>query len=72
MEYRFVINYTVDGQQESMDVITESSNLTQEEALRRVKEKTKPYAPKEISDITIRKLEQSDHINTDPETSASE
>jgi hypothetical protein len=72
MEYRFVINYEVDRQQESLDVVTDSSNLTQEEAQRRVYEKTKPYAPKEIKNISVRKLEQSDNINTDPETSASE
>lgn len=72
MEYRFVIHYTVDGQQESLDVITDSPNLTQEDAQRRVKEKTKPYAPKEIKNVTVQKLEQSDNINTDPETSASE
>jgi hypothetical protein len=37
-----------------------------------VKEATKPYAPKELGDIRVNKLEQSDNINSDPETSASE
>ena len=72
MEYRFVIHYTMDGQPESLNVVTDNPTLSQEEAEKRVKEATKPYAPKELGDIRVNKLEQSDKINSDPETSASE
>lgn len=72
MEYRFVIHYTMDGQPESLNVVTDTPKLSQDEAERRVKEATMPYAPKVLGDITVTKLEQSDNINSDPETSASE
>lgn len=72
MEYRYVIHYVVDGQPETLNLVTESPELSPAEAQRRVEEKTRPYAPKTIGKIIIAKQEQSDNINTDPETSASE
>lgn len=72
MEHRFIINYTMDDQTESMEVITESTTLTADEARKRVETATKPYGQKTITDVTIAKVDTSENIDTDPETSASE
>lgn len=72
MEHRYLIDYTLDGQQESLEVITESSILTEEEARKRVESAVKPYGKTNVTDIRVVK-EKVDHvIDTDPETSASE
>ncbi|GGY83135.1 hypothetical protein GCM10011613_30000 [Cellvibrio zantedeschiae] len=73
MEHRYVIDYTLDGQKESLEVITDSEVLTQEEAQKRVKAAAKPYGKtNEVSDIKIVTVHSADVIDTDPATSASE
>ena len=72
MEHRFIINYTMDDQTESLEVITDSENLSAEEARKRVEVETKPYGEKIISNISVAKVDTSENIDTDPETSASE
>jgi hypothetical protein len=72
MEHRYVINYTLDGQQESLEVITDSEALTLEEAQNRVKEAAKPYGKKKVENINIVTVQSADVIDTDPQTSASE
>lgn len=72
MEHRYVIDYTLDGQKESLEVITDSEALTPEEAQKRVKAAAKPYGKTNISDIKIVTVHSADVIDTDPSTSASE
>ena len=72
MEYRFVIHYTGDDQKESLELITESPQITQEQARKAVEKKVAPYGIKNIANIFIVKTDVSENINTDPETSASE
>lgn len=72
MEHRYVINYTLDGQQESLEVITDSEALTLEEAQKRVKAAAKPYGKKKVENINIVTVQSADVIDTDPQTSASE
>lgn len=72
MEHRYVIDYTLDGQQESLEVITDSERLTPEEAQKRVKAAAKPYGKTNIENIKILKVRTADVIDTDPQTSASE
>lgn len=71
MEYRFVINYTANDKQESLEVITDTPNLTLDEAKKRVEAAIKPY-DETASNITVKKVDVADRIDTDPETSASE
>jgi len=72
MEHRYVVDYTLDGQQESLEVITESEALTQEEARKRVEAAAKPYGKTNIENIKIVEAHSADVINTDPQGSASE
>ena len=72
MEHRYVIDYTLDGQQESLEVITDSEMLTSEEAQKRVKEAAKPYGKSNVENIKIVTVHSAEVINTDPQTSASE
>lgn len=73
MEHRYVVDYTLDGQRESLEVITDSETLTQEEAQKRVREAAKPYGKtNEVHDIQIVAVHTAKVIDTDPETSASE
>jgi hypothetical protein len=72
VEHRYVIDYTLDGQQESLEVITDSEALTTEEAQKRVREAAKPYGKTNIENIQIVTVHSADIIDTDPETSASE
>jgi len=72
MEHRYVIDYTLDGQQESLEVITDSEALTPEEAQKRVRAAAKPYGKTNIENIKIVTVHSADVIDTDPETSASE
>jgi hypothetical protein len=72
MQYRYVVDYTLDGQQESIEVITDSEALTHEEAERRVKAAAKPYGKTTIEHIKIVTVRSADVIDTDPETSTSE
>ncbi len=72
MEHRYVIDYTLDGQQESLEVITDSEALTPEEAQKRVKEAAKPYGKTNVENIKIVTVHSAKVIDTDPETSASE
>ncbi len=72
MEHRYVIDYTLDGQQESLEVITDSEALTPEEAKKRVKAAAKPYGKTTIENIKIVTVQSAEVIDTDPETSASE
>lgn len=72
MEYRFIIHYTADKQKESVEFISESPQLTQEEARKIVEKKLEPYRTKSISNIFIVQTNEAEKIDTDPETSASE
>ena len=72
MEHRYVIDYTLDGQQESLEVIIDSEMLTPEEAQKRVKEAAKPYGKSNVENIKIVTVHSAEVINTDPQTSASE
>lgn len=72
MEHRYVINYTLDGQEESLEVITGPEVLTPDEARKRVEAAAKPYGKTNIENIRIVEAHSADVINTDPETSASE
>jgi len=72
MEHRFIINYTLDEQEESLEVITESETLSLEEARARVKTAVKPYGKTHIENIKVVKESTAENIDTDPETSASE
>jgi len=73
VEHRYVIDYTLDGQQESLEVITDSETLTQEEAQKRVQAAAKPYGKtNSVENIRIVTVHSADVIDTDPETSASE
>jgi hypothetical protein len=72
MEHRYVVDYTLDGQQESLEVITDSEALTPEEAQKRVRAAAKPYGKTNIENIKIVTVHSADVINTDPQTSASE
>jgi len=72
VEHRYVIDYTLDGQQESLEVIIDSEMLTPEEAQKRVKEAAKPYGKSNVENIKIVTVHSAEVINTDPQTSASE
>jgi len=73
MEHRYVVDYTLDGQKESLEVITDSEALTNEEAQNRVKEAAKPYGKtNKVSDIKIVSVRSAEVIDTDPQSSASE
>lgn len=72
MEHRYVVDYTLDGQPESLEVITDSEALTPEEAQKRVRAAAKPYGKTNIENIKIVTVHSADVINTDPQTSASE
>jgi len=72
VEHRYVIDYTLDGQQESLEVITDSETLTPEDAQKRVKAAAKPYGKTNITNIKIVEAHSAEVINTDPQTSASE
>lgn len=72
MEHRYVIDYTLDGQQESLEVITDAEALTLEEAKKRVREAAKPYGKTNVENIKIVEAHSAEVINTDPQTSASE
>lgn len=72
MEHRYVIDYTLDGQQESLEVITDSETLTPEDAQKRVKAAAKPYGKTNITNIKIVEAHSAEVINTDPQTSATE
>lgn len=72
MEYRFLINYTSNGQPESLEVITESSQLSVGDAQKRVEAANKPYGKTDIGSIQVKRIEAAENIDTDPATSASE
>jgi hypothetical protein len=72
MEHRYVVEYTLDGQQESLEVITDSETLTQEEAQKRVYAAAKPYGKTNVENIKIVTVHMAKVIDTDPATSASE
>ena len=72
MEHRYVIDYTLDGQKESLEVITDSEALTPEEAQKRVRAAAKPYGKTDIDNIKVVSVRSAKVIDTDPETSASE
>jgi len=72
MEHRYVVDYTLDGQKESLEVITDSEALTNEEAVKRVKAAAKPYGKTDVTNIKIVTVRSANVIDTDPETSASE
>jgi hypothetical protein len=72
VEHRYIIDYTLDGQQESLEVITDSETLTQEDAQKRVTAAAKPYGKTNITNIKIVEAHSAEVINTDPQTSASE
>ncbi len=72
MEHRYVIDYTLNGQKESLEVITDSEALTPEDAHKRVIAAAKPYGTMDVADIKIVSVHSADVIDTDPETSASE
>ena len=72
MEHRYLVEYTLDGQKESLEVITDSETLTQEEAQKRVFAAAKPYGKTNIENVEIVTVHSAKVIDTDPETSASE
>lgn len=72
MEHRYLVDYTVDGQKESLEIITDSETLTHEEAHKRVYAAAKPYGKTNIENIQILRVHSARVIDTDPETSASE
>ncbi len=72
MEHRYVVEYTLDGQKESLEVITDSETLTQEEAQKRVCAAAKPYGKTNVENVEIVTVHSAKVIDTDPETSASE
>ena len=72
MEHRYIVEYTLDGQQESLEIITDSETLTREEAQKRVFAAAKPYGKTDIENIQIVSVHSAKVIDTDPETSASE
>jgi hypothetical protein len=72
MEHRFIINYQLDGQPESLEVITESEDLTPDEARKSVETATKPYGKTNVENIEVVKVKVAEVIDTDPATSASE
>ncbi|RYY77133.1 MAG: hypothetical protein EOO52_06525 [Gammaproteobacteria bacterium] len=72
MEHRYIVHYTLDGQDESLEVITDSESLTFEEARKKVEAAAKPYGKTDIENIKVVKVDVADVINTDPQTSASE
>lgn len=72
MEYRYVIDYTLDGQKESLEVITDYEALTPEESQKRVKAAAKPYGKSNVANIRIVSVHSADVIDTDPAGSASE
>jgi hypothetical protein len=72
VEHRYVVDYTLDGQRESLEIITDSEILTQEEARKRVYAAAKPYGKTNIENIQIVTVHSAKVIDTDPETSASE
>lgn len=72
MEHFYIVKYFMDGQEESLDVVTKLGILTQEEARKRVEAAVKPYGKTYNGEIKIIKMESADVIDTDPQTSASE
>lgn len=72
MEHLYLIEYTLDGLQETLDVLTESETLTQEEAHKHVEAAVKPYGKTNARNIKIIKIRSAEVIDTDPQTSASE
>lgn len=72
VEHRYVVDYTLDGHKESLEVITDSEALTPEEAQKRVKDAAKPYGKTNVANIRIVTVHSADVIDTDPQTSASE
>ncbi|MET0357482.1 MAG: hypothetical protein ABW044_11945 [Cellvibrio sp.] len=72
MEHRFIVHYTLDEQDESLEVITENESLSFEEAKKKVEAAAKPYGKTNIGNIKIVKVDVAHVINTDPQTSASE
>lgn len=72
MEHRYLVEYTLDGQKESLEVITDSDTLTQEEAQKRVCAAAKPYGKTNVENIKIVTVHTAKVIDTDPATSASE
>ncbi len=72
MEHRYIVHYTLDGQDESLEVITDFEPLTFDDARKKVEAAAKPYGKTTIEKIEIVKVEVADVINTDPQTSASE
>ena len=43
MEHRYIVHYTLDEQEESLEVITDSEALTFDEARKKVEAAAKPY-----------------------------
>ena len=72
MENRYIVHYTLDEQEESLEVITDSEALTFDEARKKVEAAAKPYGKTNIENIKIVKVDVAHVINTDPQTSASE
>jgi len=72
MEHRYIVHYSLDDQNESLEVITQGDSLTFDEAKKKVEAAAKPYGKTNIENIQIIKVDVADVINTDPQTSASE
>jgi len=72
MEHRYIVHYTLDEREESLEVITDSKALTFDEARKKVEAAAKPYGKTNIENIKIVKVDVAHVINTDPQTSASE
>jgi hypothetical protein len=71
VEHLYLIQYTLNGQQESLDFLSQSETVSEEEVLKKVEAAIKPYGKTKAENIRIIKVHSADVIDTDPQTSAS-
>lgn len=72
MEHLFLIQYTLNGQPESIDFLSQSATVSEEEVLKRVDAAIKPYGKVKAENIRVIKVHSAEVIDTDPQISASE